>query len=315
MPASNGQKRMRSEMPSVTVTVPGTCGELLQGWSPAWAEPVLVSCPITRYSQVQVQLQPSPQIITPQPPQNYVKIYQAAQLLLGELGRPDLGIVLKVESQLRPGCGMASSTADVVGTLVGIATLLDHPLKPDDLARLACQIEPSDSTMFRGLALFAYRGSARHLELGLTPPLPLLMLDVGQVVDTVAYNAHLDLTRLRNLAATTQKALEMLQVGLLTNDEGLIGAAATLSTLSYQKISYHPLLEKAQGWATLTGALGVVRAHSGSVVGLLYPAQADLTDPLKWLSSRFKGAITQTRLTNESYRVSNNQPNFDLQTV
>jgi L-threonine kinase len=317
-PASNGkqwEKLMPNEMPSVTVTVPGTCGELLQGWSETWAEPVLVSCPIAHYSQIEVQLQPTARIITPQPPQNYVKIYRAARLLLEELGRPDLGVILKVESQLRPSCGMASSTADVVGTLVGLATLLGHPLNPDDLARLACQIEPSDSTMFRGLTLFAYRGSARHLTLGQVPPLPLLLLEAGPGVDTVVYNTNLDLTQLQKLAATTQEAMEMLQVGLITQQEQLIGTAATLSALSYQKISYDPFLEKAHCWATMTGALGVVRAHSGSIVGLLYPAQADLTGPFRWLTSRFQGLITLTCLTNESFQVSNNQPYFERQTV
>jgi L-threonine kinase len=292
---------MRSKSPTVTVTVPGTCGELIQGWSADWEEPVLVSCPITLYNRVCVRLCPGPDVNIPNSRKNYTKSRRAARLLLDYLGRPDLGAEIYLSSQLRPGCGMASSTADIVGVMTGLATALNTKLSPGELARLACQIEPSDSMMFSGLALLAYRGSSRYDELGPVPSLPLLMLDPGQTVDTLTYNARLNLAATRALAPSTGAAIKMLKQGLANNDAAAIGAAATLSALSYQTVNYNPLLEQVQHWANQTGALGIARAHSGSVFGLLYAVDADPAEPARWLSSRFSGNITPTRLTGGSY--------------
>jgi L-threonine kinase len=288
---------------AVTITVPGTCGELIQGWHAEWAEPVLVSCPITLYSRVTVELQAEPKIDRRNGSGPCVKARRAARLVLDHLGQHNMGARVSLSSQLLPGRGMASSTADVVGVMVGLAHTLGRSLTGAELAQLACRIEPSDSTMFNGLALLAYRGSGQFCVLGAPPALPLLMLDPGYTVDTLAYNAQLDLVRVRSLAASTQAALDLLQQGLSQADSAAIGAAATLSALSYQDISANPLLEQAKLWAEITGALGLVRAHSGSVVGLLYPAQTDLAEPARWLASRFTGTITQTHLTGGGYQI------------
>jgi L-threonine kinase len=288
-------------MTSLTIAVPGTCGELIQGWLDDWAEPILVSCPITLYSQVTVELQPGPQILTHNGSSQHVKTNQAARRVLDYLGCPDLGARVSLASRLPPGRGMASSTADVIGVMAGLSLALRQSLTPAELARLACQIEPSDSTMFGGLALLAYRGSGRCCELGLPPPLPMLMLDPGYSVDTLLYNARLNLAAVRQLAPATQAALDLLSQGLRLADPVAIGAAATLSAMSYQAVSYSPLVERARQWADATGALGLVRAHSGSVVGLLYSTQTDLAEPARWLATRFNGVITQTGLTGGGY--------------
>jgi L-threonine kinase len=290
---------------SATVLIPGTCGELIQGWHHAWAEPVLASCPIALYSQVTIALCPSGGAMAPP---GYSKSMQAARLALDYLGRPELGARLWLSGQLRPGRGMASSTADIVGVMAGISHILGQPLTPAELARLACQIEPSDSTMFADITALAYRGSARSQKLGTISALPLLLLDPGYAIDTLSYNAQLDLNAVRCLASTTHQALALLQEGLRNDDVNKIGAAATLSALSYQAVSYSSLVEQAQGWAKVTGAAGLVRAHSGSVMGLLFPLETDLVKPARWLATRFEGTITRTRVINGGYRLQLQQP-------
>lgn len=284
------------ECEAVTVAVPGTCGELIQGWSAAWDRAVLVSCPIALYSRATVRLRPSPEIATPGG--DYPKSRRAVRLALDDLERPDLGATVTLASQLVPGLGMGSSTADVVGVMAGVSTALGRPMPPARLAQLACQIEPSDSTMFPDLTLLAYRDQGQSETLGPALPLPLLMLVPagGQPVDTLAFNAGLDPTALRRLAPTTQTAIETLRWGLLERDPTAIGAAATLSAESYQSISHSDFLPQARAWATATGAAGVVRAHSGSVVGLLYPLDTNLDEPARWLAARFEGVITPTHL-------------------
>jgi uncharacterized protein involved in propanediol utilization len=54
-------------------------------------------------------------------------------------------------------------------------------------------------------------------------------------------------------------------------------------------------------WVTETGAVGLIRAHSGSVLGLLYPANTSLNGAEQWLSSRFEGTVYQTQLSRGSY--------------
>jgi L-threonine kinase len=128
------------------------------------------------------------------------------------------------------------------------------------------------------------------------------MLDPGYAVDTLAYNARLDLSAIRGLAAATEAALDLLCQGLMSGDAQAIGAAATLSATHYQKIAYNPLIDSAQNWANSTGAVGLVRAHSGSLVGLLYPLNADVADLSQWISGRFEGPITATHLTNTGWQ-------------
>ncbi len=282
---------MTTTHPPITVSVPGTCGELVQGWHPDWDVPVLVSCPIELSSRVTVSLRPDPRLIAPR--SGYAKLRQAARLALTTLNCPQAGATMNVTSQLKRGRGMASSTADVVGALAGLAIALGRPFSPAQLAGLACQIEPTDSVMFAELAALAYRDGGHFEIIGPAPALPLLMLDAGGAVDTLAYNRQLNLSALRALGPTTAEALALLRQG----DPAAIGAAATLSAVSYQPILFNPLLAPAQEWAAATGALGVVRAHSGSVIGLLYPPGAPLAEPARWLKKQFTGSLTQTRLT------------------
>jgi L-threonine kinase len=285
----------------ITVAIPGTCGELVQGWSPDWDKAVLVSCPITRYSQVTVELRAGPDIQVQGASSDYSKLQRAARLVLSYLGQPDLGARVAVSSQLLPGRGMASSTADVVGVMIALTLILKQPISAGELARIACRVEPSDSTMFADLTVLAYRDSARSWQLGPAPSLPILMLDTGQAVDTLTFNARLNLAAVRQLASTTHQALELLRQGLASNDAETIGAAATLSALSYQWVNDHPLIDQAMRWVNETGAVGLIRAHSGSVLGLLYPANTNLNGVEQWLASRFDGTICQTHLTRGSY--------------
>jgi len=294
---------MRNQQP-VTVAVPGTCGELVQGWHPNWERPVLVSCPIHLHSRVRVSLNPTGQIsVCAAGPGNNAKLRQAARLALDFLGRRLLGAEIWVDSQLLPGRGMASSTADVVGVMAALSLGLQHPLAPEQLAGLACQIEPSDSTMFTNPTALAYRNGEPWQELGTVRSLPLLMLDPGQIVDTLAFNATLNLPALKQLGPGTQTALQLLQQGLAANHPEAIGQAASLSAFNYQTIAENPLLERAKRWATATGALGLVRAHSGSLVGLLYPPETPLAGPGRWLAGQFEGTITATMLAPGGFKV------------
>jgi hypothetical protein len=56
--------------------------------------------------------------------------------------------------------------------------------------------------------------------------------------------------------------------------------------------------------------LGLVRAHSGSIIGLLYPLRTDLAEPRRWLATRFNGVITPTQLTGGGYQIVREAPSL-----
>jgi len=283
----------------ISVTVPGTCGELVQGWSAEWDEPVLVSCPIAHFNRLTVQPLAQPTlIVTGDDTASTAKLKHAAHLTLNAVSAPKTtGISLLPHRALPVERGMGSSTADVVAAVAGTAALCGRTLSPAEIARLACQIEPSDSTMFAPLTVLAYRSGNRYRELGHAPSLPLLVLDTARRINTRLFNFRLDEIRLKQLAPVTAEALAMLTEGISRQNGAAIGAAATLSAESFQHVWHSDFLPQVQQWAAETHAFGVVRAHSGSVMGLLYPFDADIADIFHWLRMRFAGKIFATELT------------------
>lgn len=278
-------------MSTVTVRVPGTCGEWVQGW--LWGEPVLVSCPIARYAEVQLERRKDSRLVLPP---DCDKATQATAQMRALGGQPDFGADIRIKSALPRGRGYASSTADVVGVAAAAALALGVQLSPKQLGRLACTIEPSDSTMFPGLTAFAYRSGAWHQTLGPAWQWPLVILDGGVTVDTVTFNHKLDFERVKRLEPETRDALAWLAEGMRQGDVHGVGAAGRLSALAYQRVYHSELVEEAVRWADELKACGVVRAHSGSIVGLLFSASEPALEALAWLRPRFPGAaaLTQT---------------------
>ena len=245
--------------PLVTASIPLTCGELLQGTLNG--TPVLVSAPITTYNTVQLEssegLHLSPDAL---------KMRQA----LEEVNATNVRI--SVQYGARCGAGYATSTADIVGGLAVWGGWRGKPFTPAELARRAVAIEPSDGIMLPGLALFAQRDASIIEPLGPAPPLPLLVLDPGGIVDTVGWTRRLSHLSLDH---STKTALNDLRYGLTNGDIAAIGHAVSSSAKAYQSVLPSALVEQALQFVPSIGALGVVRAHSGPIVGLLFADETD----------------------------------------
>ncbi len=256
--------------------VPCTCGELVQGLLEG--EPFLVSCPIDRYSRVTVTLEgagaPVAPLAAPAAREDgaslpHPKALQAARAALTALGLGDVGFSLEVSCPLPAGKGFGTSTADVVGAIVAASRAAGLALGPADVARLAVDVEPSDGTMFPGLALFDHRRGRRWEVLAPAPPLLLAVLEFGGEVDTMEYNAGLDLDRWRSMEREHTRALELLREGLRRQRPDLVGSAATTSALAHQRLLPKPELEQTIALAADYRALGVCAAHSGTALGVL----------------------------------------------
>jgi L-threonine kinase len=265
-----------------TVAMPGTCGELVQGTLEG--VPCLVSCPIDHYGAARVSLKPE---TVWQVPPGAPKAGAALRACLAHCEAAGWGATLDLMTDLPRGRGYATSTADIGATCYAAGAALGVPVSPEVAARLAVAIEPTDSTLFDGLVLFAHRTAERREDLGAAPPLVVLVIDPGGEVDTVAYNSLDHRAALQRLAPGHHEAFGILRVGLHDNDWGAVGAAATLSARLHQGLLFNPLLEMALSLAQAVGALGVCRAHSGTLLGvLLDPAVADVEAGLAFVARR-----------------------------
>lgn len=268
------QRRSVAIQPATaTATVPGTCGEWVQGTLDGVA--CLVSCAIDWYARIAITLDSNTTAWAL--PKEAHKTAQALRLALATRGNPPIGGSVRLDNPLPLGRGYASSTADVAGVIYALGQALESPFAPAEVASLAVQVEPSDGTMFPELTLFAHRTGALARPLGCAPPLAVVVVDPGGFVDTLAFNAVDHQAALRRLAPIHRDAFAMLESGLKAGDVTLVAQAATLSAIAHQEILFSPLVEACLSFLPSTKALGICRAHSGTIVGLICdPDQADL---------------------------------------
>ena len=244
----------------LSASVPCTCGELFQGSLDG--EACLVSCPINCYSTASLT---DPQT-NPSKPGRKVRL--ALSFFNNQSVNPE---AVCVRNLLPAGRGFGTSTADIGAALF----MADNQLTAEQAAQIAVRVEPSDSTFFPGLTLFAHRTGKFLRYLGAAPAASLLVVDPGGYVDTQCFNAQDWNPQLKELAAEHQIAFDMLQMGIETTDLEAIGQAASLSAHLHQSILDNPMLNCVTDIAAQIGAFGVCRAHSGTVLGILLEAGRD----------------------------------------
>jgi L-threonine kinase len=230
----------------------------------------LVSCPIDLYATVTVELLPGASRFVA--PADAPKAARALALGLDYLGLSGFGARLEIRSALPRSKGMGSSTADVAGALYGLAAAAGVRLQPEEVAGLALAVEPSNSSLFPRLAIFDHRQGTAYEELGPAPEATLLVVDCGGEVDTLAYNAVDRRHDLQRLSPRAERALALLRRGLEQGDLALVGQAATESALAHQHILLKPELSDVLHLGLDLGAIGVCVAHSGTVMGVIFPA-------------------------------------------
>ena len=127
------------------VRVPGSCGEVMQGF---WqGRPFLVTCPIDRYSTV-VVLPGTGRLVG-----GGAKARRALALGQAYCRCDSLAHDFFLTSELPPGKGMASSSADICAVLAAVAAVNQVHLSEGDIGRLAASIEPTDGVFCQGLAV------------------------------------------------------------------------------------------------------------------------------------------------------------------
>ena len=261
------------------VRVPGSCGEVMQGF---WqGRPFLVTCPIDRYSTVVVR--PG----TGRLVGGGDKARRALALGKAYCRCDSLAHDFFLTSELPPGKGMASSSADICAVLAAVAAVNQVHLYEGDIGRLAASIEPTDGVFCQGLAVIQPEtGELLHV-FPHVPTLAIAIFDAGGTVDTVAFHqARPD--RDRPDAAALFLGWQLLSSSLTDLQ---IGQAATLSALANQpwlpKPDFPAFLRAARRYPVVAG---VNVAHSGTVAGVFFcqsASQADREGVITSLSRQF----------------------------
>lgn len=253
---------------SVTFRIPGSCGELVQGRVNGIN--FHITCPVKIFCRVTAYLSSFSQRINCPPAKP--KAAKAAEKTLAFLNGKNIALGLRFYSQVPIAKGMASSTADIVGSCLAVATLLGKKLSPSEIARIACEIEPTDGIMYKGVVCFDHIRGTLIEELGDPPPMKILILDPGDKVNTLVFNRRRDLRILHGVnAKLIKEACSLVKEGIKKKSPELIGIGTTLSSLCNQIILYKPHLSKIISLSRKMGALGVNVAHSGTVMGILLP--------------------------------------------
>ncbi|WP_158913134.1 kinase [Caulobacter sp. S45] len=250
----------------------GTFGELVQGALPEEGAEFLVTLPVELYSRAYFTVSGDDTILTVEPATKR-KALALATLMLRSLNLPERGR-LRIDSSIPEGKGLASSSADLVASARAIAAAYHRSLSGCDLTDFLRGVEPTDGVMYEGAVAFLHRRVSLHRFLGQLPPMEILAVDEGGILDTIAYNQR---GKLFSSALREQyvELLDWVTTGVEHGDLGLIGAAATRSAELNQRFNYKTTLSDLKAIATSCGAVGVAVAHSGTLCGVLL----DRADP------------------------------------
>ena len=285
-----------------TASMPGTCGELVQGQING--RNFHVTCPIDLWSTITVydaadsDTEGAGTLLsggyssriangsTKKMEQAIHMLWEQNSILTGE-GSSVPSPVYRRNSQLIHGKGMGSSTADIVAAFYAVKGLLRKESTPKQAAEFALQIEPSDGTMYPGIAIFDHRQGEWVEQLGNPPAIDILMIDPGGTVNTVSFNRQRNFQKYNSRKEPfVRQALEYVRTGIAEGDPEKIGRGATISAQANQEILPKSNLEEALEMAKQIHAVGVNVAHSGTVIGFLMATDNDriseAVDYIRW---------------------------------
>lgn len=248
-----------------SAAAPGSFGELLQGELPGGTG-FLVTLPIERGSRARFRLDPADSHVRVRPPHK-AKSSQLARAMLTRYGVAAGGLLV-IDSDLPEGKGLASSTADLVASARAVARAIGVALHVTVIESLLRQIEPSDGVMYDDVVAFHHRDVRLGARLGHLSPLTIVGIDEGGEVRTVDFN-RLPMAYSAAEQRTYAQLLSALSAAVRRIDVETIGAVATRSAELNQRACPKRTLDEMSAICAETGALGVVAAHSGTVLGIL----------------------------------------------
>ena len=227
----------------ITVKVPGSCGELIQGEFNA--EPFLITCPIDLFTTVTISDEFNGRINLG------VKSQKMLEMTLKYLGRDNFNFGIELKSDLPHGKGMASSSADIAAVAKAVALACGVELTAEEILKLAVSIEPTDGIFFNGIVAMNPVNGKILCRFNSPTNYKIAIFDFGGKIDTLNFKRQTNFY-ISELPANLN--LEM----------------TTASALANQKILFKPQLEEIINFSKLLGAITVNVAHTGTVIGVFF---------------------------------------------
>ena len=227
----------------VVVKMPGTCGELAQGFF--HGEPILITCPIEKFSTCIVS-------------DDFTGVDGLGSKSLAMLDKvlklfnvQEFNFGVKLISELPHGKGMASSSADIAAVAQAVALSLGKNFSPEELGKLCTQIEPTDGIFFDGVVAMNPLTGRLIKKIHAQEKFLIAIFDYGGEVDTLTFNRRSDFN-------------------FPTINDTIDFALTEKSALANQKILPKRGLLELIKFAKNIGAVTVNVAHSGTVTGIFF---------------------------------------------
>lgn len=243
-----------------TVNYPGSFGEVLQGRINN--KDLLLSCPVNIYTNVRVfECNNADKKFNNNKSAHF--LYNI--LKLWEYERYYNDIDIEISSQIPYGKGLASSTADLCGVYYCLLKMFKREFNEQELMEQCIKIEPTDSIIFKEMTLFDYKRGLFKETIGEYFNYNILAFEGSKIVDTVEFNNKSlpDLSNLDDLISTLKEAIKEKKLEKLAY-------VSSESILRNQKRLSYDFLEEVISIKNKTSGLGIIGAHSGSVLGILY---------------------------------------------
>ena len=246
-------------MEAVTV-FPGSCGEIIQG--NYQGTDMLVSCPVNLFTTVKVM-----ECKHPVHRFKYKKSSSLLDNILKRWGYGDLSnsFDIDIKSSIPVGKGFAGSTADLCGVYISLLKLFNREFDISEVIEEFIEIEPTDSIIFKEMTLFDYKEGKNHQYLGPYMRFYILAFEGKKMIDTISFNKR-KLPPLMPMEDT----LYLLKEGIRTADISKIALSSTLSIeRNFSRLPYD-IYQPVKDIMHNTGGLGIIGAHRGDLLGIIY---------------------------------------------
>jgi L-threonine kinase len=259
-------------MESVTY-YPGSFGEVIQGT--IHGKDLLLSCPINLFTKVKIF-----ETKEKKPVYYNEKSRKLMKNILALWGYEKYldSLDIEISSEIPIGKGFASSTADLCGVYHSLIKIFKKEFNQEELLSECIKIEPTDSIIFDSMTLLDYKKGKYNEKLGEYFTFYILAFEGNKVVDTVKFNS-LNLPPLKDISFLK----EHLKCGIENQDTKELARVSTISiTENTHRINYS-ILNEVLKIKERTGGLGIIGAHSGDALGIIYYDYKDLSNAMKYV--------------------------------
>lgn len=255
----------------VKCVYPGSVGEIIQGNYNG--KDILVSCPINLYTKVTLF-----ECKKAMYKQNYKKSLRFLHSILEKWGflNYENSLDIKISSNIPKSKGFASSTADLCALYKALIKLFHKEFSIDELICECIKIEPTDSIIFKEMTVFEYKNGIYKKKLGNYMEFYILVFEGSKIVNTVEFNNENNskLTSVNDL-------MNLITKGIKEKNIEDIALASTESIMRNQYRIRYEIIDEVLKIQESTGGLGIIGAHSGDMLGIIYDDEAKIDRVLK----------------------------------